>query len=202
MQFDYFSSYAQNHVVFNGDYNVLKINNIISKKCLERSNFVFNGCHSEIYFKGENDGIWDISCYNNHNKVCIGKRTRCCDIGISAINNEIHIGEDCRISNNVRIWGDGHSVLDAKTKKVINLPTKPIVIGNHVWLGERVTITKNANIPNNCICGIASVVTKSFDEENCLIAGNPAQIKKRGINWDVLQPLAYKNKQEKQLQEK
>ena len=124
------------NVVFNGDYNVLKINNIISKKCLERSNFVFNGCHSEIYFKGENYGIWNISCYNNHNKVCIGQRTRCCDIGISAINNEIHIGEDCRISNNVRIWGDGHSVLDAKTKKVINLPTKPIVIGNHVWLGE------------------------------------------------------------------
>lgn len=190
------------NIVFNGDYNVLKIKNIINKKCLKNSNFVFNGCHSEIYFKGENFGEFNISCYNNHNKVEIGKNTRSESLFISAINNEIIIEEDCMISNNVRIWGDGHSVIDAHSKEILNVPTKPIIVGNHVWLGERVTITKNAFIPDNCICGIASVVTKEFSEKCCLIAGNPAQIKKRGINWNRLQPLEYKNLQEKQLQEK
>lgn len=185
------------NVIFNGDNNTVSIYN---PKNLANSVIQFNGNNSTVIFGGNNSGRYGISLYKDGNKVTIGKDTSCCDIGISAINNEIHIGEDCMISNNVRIWGDGHSVLDAKTKKVINLPTKPIVIGNHVWLGERVTITKNANIPNNCICGIASVVTKSFEEKNCLIAGNPAKIKKRNINWSRSEPVVYKqNVEDKDL---
>ena len=38
------------------------------------------------------------------------------------------------------------------------------------------TILKNTSIPDGCIVGCCSVVTKSFDMKNCAIAGNPAKI--------------------------
>ena len=78
---------------------------------------------------------------------------------------------------------DVHKVIDKDTDEVLNSAKDKIKIGNHVWVGERVTMTKNAQIPDNCVIGIASVVTKKFDEEYCVIAGAPAKIVKHNINW-------------------
>ena len=44
-------------------------------------------------------------------------------------------------------------------------------------------ILKNSIIPDNSVIGAYSVVAKKFDEENVVIAGNPARICKRNINW-------------------
>ena len=89
------------------------------------------------------------------------------------------------------------SVLDAKSRQVLNRTQNPIIIGNHVWIGESVHITKNAQIPDDCIVGIASVVTKKFTQKHCLLAGNPAEIKKTNISWDRLSPWRYKQQEEK-----
>ncbi len=181
-------------VVFYGDGNVLTIKN---PKNLTGSELNFGGNNSLVEFKNANGGEFHVGCYDDGCKVVIGEETTCCSLFIASISNEVLIGKNCMISNNVKVWGDGHSVLDAKTKKCINLPTTPIVVGDHVWLGERVTITKNAQIPNNCIVGIASVVTKKFTEQNCLIVGVPAQVKKRSIDWHGLPPLIYDEKWQK-----
>ena len=79
--------------------------------------------------------------------------------------------------------GDYHTILD-KNGKIINHP-RPIVIKDHVWICNGVKICKGVTIAENNIIGMGSVVTKSFSETNCVIAGNPAQIVKRNINWDV-----------------
>ena len=47
---------------------------------------------------------------------------------------------------------------------------------------------KGAKIPNNCIVGANSLVNKEFFEENCLIAGTPAKIIKKGVNWSRVNP--------------
>ena len=39
-------------------------------------------------------------------------------------------------------------------------------------------------IADNSIVGWGSIVTKEFNEPNVIIAGIPAKIVKRGINWD------------------
>lgn len=59
-----------------------------------------------------------------------------------------------------------------------------LTIGNHVWLGEKVTILKKAKIPDGCIVGTCSVVTRRFEEDNVLIAGNPAEIRKKNVFWE------------------
>lgn len=54
---------------------------------------------------------------------------------------------------------------------------KEIVIGENCWIGEKSLILPGVNIGDFSTVGGGSVVTKSFPE-NCLIAGNPAVLKK------------------------
>ena len=58
-----------------------------------------------------------------------------------------------------------------------------VAIGDHVWIGGYVKILKGVHIADNCVIAANSVVTRSVAESNVLIAGNPAQIVKRGVDW-------------------
>lgn len=94
----------------------------------------------------------------------------------------ITIGSDCMFSSNISlVTGDSHSILD-ETGSRIN-PSRDIFIGNHVWIGKENTILKGVSVRDNSIVGAKSLVTKTFNEENVIIAGNPAKIIKTNINW-------------------
>lgn len=142
----------------------------------------------------------NIVCVNgNGQKVTIGKNTSFAPFNRVQItvddSNQVIIGDDCMFSNNIDIWAtDGHAILDFNTKEVINKQKHPLQIGNHCWIGESCKITKNAIIPDNCIVGIASVVTKALDTGNSIIAGNPAKIIKTGVNWDKNSTYEYVHK--------
>ena len=80
--------------------------------------------------------------------------------------------------------GDGHKIFSTQqTNERIN-PNEDIIIGNHVWVACKAIILKGAVISNNSIVGACSLVNKKFYEENVLLAGIPAQIKKHGITWE------------------
>lgn len=99
---------------------------------------------------------------------------------------KIQIGDNSLISNGVEIHTtDYHSVIDSKTHKRTNY-AKDIFIGNHVWIGLHSIILKGVNIPEGCIVAAGSlVVNKKLEETNSLIAGNPAMIIKRDIDWNI-----------------
>lgn len=100
-----------------------------------------------------------------------------------AINKKIVIGKDCMFGWDVNVrTSDGHLVYDIETKKRINMP-QDIIIGNHVWIAAKSFILKNTTLLDNTIVGACSLVNKKFDEENILIVGSPAKIKRRGVNW-------------------
>lgn len=106
------------------------------------------------------------------------------NVHLAAIEGKkIIIGNDCMFSANITIRvGDSHSIIQVENEKRIN-PSKDVVIGNHVWVGNQVTILKGVSIPDNCIIGTGSVVTKSIEKPNVIIAGNPARIVKQDISW-------------------
>lgn len=54
-----------------------------------------------------------------------------------------------------------------------------ILIGANTWIGDNAIILSGVHIGKNCVIGANAVVTKSFDEEGLVIAGNPARIVKR-----------------------
>ena len=95
----------------------------------------------------------------------------------------IVIGDDCMFSSDIILrTGDSHSVVDLQNNRIN--PSKSIEIGNHVWIGNKVTVNKGVFVPNNSIIGTGAVVTKTFENGNIIIAGNPAKIIKSDINWD------------------
>lgn len=55
------------------------------------------------------------------------------------------------------------------------LSSKPVVIGDNVWIGEGVVIMPGVSIGDNVIIGANAVVTHSFPK-NVVIAGVPAKI--------------------------
>lgn len=54
---------------------------------------------------------------------------------------------------------------------------EPVIIGNDVWIGARVTILPGVKIGNGCIIGAGSVVTKDIPDY-AIGGGNPARILK------------------------
>lgn len=70
-----------------------------------------------------------------------------------------------------------------KDGKCIN-HAESIEIGNHVWIGMDVSISKGAQIADNSVIGQKALVTKAFKEQNVMIAGVPARIIKTNISWD------------------
>ena len=121
------------------------------------------------------------------NTLQIGRNTTTVSVAIhmfSGCNRIVSIGDDCQFSWDIMIrTTDAHTVYDKDTREIIN-PAKDVYIGNHVWVAKDVTILKGSCIPSNSVVGVASVVNKEFSEENTIIAGTPAKIVKRNINWD------------------
>ena len=139
--------------------------------------------------KIENFGV-AMSCGNGQ-RLIIGEDFTCfgCSFQMHETGASVKIGNDCLFSNSISIWAtDGHSLLDAKTNKILNPITNAIEIGNHVWIGEGVKILKNVHIADNSVVGAASVVCKRFDTPNVTIAGNPARVIRDAITWDRLSP--------------
>ena len=90
--------------------------------------------------------------------------------------NEITIGDNCNLANNIVIVDHDHNIGD--TGVVAGLNSKPIHIGNNVWIGGNVCVLPGVTIGDNVVIGAGSVVTKDIPA-NCLVVGNPGKIIKR-----------------------
>lgn len=84
------------------------------------------------------------------------------------------IGDFCMIGPNTIITTVGHPLSPKKRReKIAN--SKPIRIGNDVWIGGNCTILPGVNIGNNVVVAAGAVVTKDVPD-NCIVAGVPAKI--------------------------
>ena len=86
----------------------------------------------------------------------------------------ITIGDDCQITNGVRMFthGGGHVLRDV-------FPTfdsfGKIKIGNRVYIGSCSLIMPGVTIEDNVLVASGSVVTKSIPAD-CIAGGNPAKV--------------------------
>lgn len=96
-------------------------------------------------------------------------------------SNSITIGDDNMWSfDNVIMDSDTHQICDEQ-EKVVNY-NKPIVFGNHVWLGCRNIVMKGAAIPDGCMVASGSKITSVYTEPNSIITSNK-KIIKSNIHW-------------------
>lgn len=133
----------------------------------------------------------------NRNNITIGKNFNVRSAELicrSEPNIQISIGDDFLGSSQIIFRAsDAHTVYSLDSKKPINEPRKGIFVGNHVWMGQRVTVLKDATIPDNCVISFGALVTAKEFSENSIIAGVPARVIKTNINWSSYNTANYKS---------
>ena len=84
------------------------------------------------------------------------------------------------ISRNVEIWTSNH-YYDAEDLQSIpydrRMVTKPVVIGENVWIGTHVIILPGVTIGEGAVIGAGAVVTKDIPPY-AVAGGNPAKVLK------------------------
>lgn len=95
----------------------------------------------------------------------------------------IEIGRDCMFAYDIDVrTGDSHAVFDRVSGIRLN-PAANVSIGDHVWIAAHSRILKGVRVGNDSIVATGAVVTRAFDEEGVILAGNPARIVKSGVTW-------------------
>lgn len=84
----------------------------------------------------------------------------------------IQYGKNCEISANVRFVVRNHDFYDIHKPAEI----EPIIIGDECWIGSGVVVLPGVHLGPHTLVGAGSIVTKSFPDGWCIIAGNPAKI--------------------------
>lgn len=103
-------------------------------------------------------------------------------VGISGATiyarEKIHIGDGSLVGANTKIFDhDFHSlVLEERiAEDYSRLVTRPVEIGQNVFIGCNCIILKGTKLGDGCVVGAGSVVHGEF-EEGAVLAGNPARV--------------------------
>lgn len=135
--------------------------------CIEENGIIKLG--QKVYFSRRTD----ITSING--KLTIGNNVSFNKDCTIVARKSITIGDYCNIGEMVSIYDHDHNLL------VFNMPileqgysSKPIEIGNYVWIGCKVFIKSGVKIGNNVIIGANSVVTRDIPDK-MIAYGNPAK---------------------------
>ena len=156
-----FTCLSSCNIIINGNSNRIRIAN---NCCLKQASLVIEDDDNELVL-GENTTI------NGATQIAVTEGTK------------VIIGRDCMFANDIVIrTGDSHAILSLENHEKINIATD-VKIGSHVWLGQNVTVLKGAVISDGTVVAAGSIVTKPIMEPNVIIAGIPAKIIKRAVEW-------------------
>jgi acetyltransferase-like isoleucine patch superfamily enzyme len=86
-------------------------------------------------------------------------------------NARLVIGKGTYIAPNVGIITENHDLKNPDKRA----GGKDIIIGEKCWLGFHSIVLPGVVLGNHTVVGAGSVVTKSFPNGYCVIAGNPAK---------------------------
>jgi acetyltransferase-like isoleucine patch superfamily enzyme len=169
-------------IKIHGNNNMI---NLSSMSHLENCTIIING-NDNILFFGEKVYAVDSEFVfeDDLNELSIGDFTTIHGhIHIAIIEGKrVIIGNDCMLSSDITMrTGDSHSIINSDEKRINH--SKDIIIGEHVWIGNKAILLKGTTIGFNSVVGSGAVVTKSFKQNNIIIAGNPANMIKTDINW-------------------
>ena len=150
-----------------------------------------DGNGNEVVF-GDNCSVdaLDIYIVGDGNRIEFGRGVRVNasplkPVVVNAVGGKtIRIGDGSLLSNNVEIHtSDYHGIYRMDDGQRVN-PDRDILIGCRVWIGMSVLILKGSVIPDFCVVGAGSVVTRAFEQEHAVICGNPARVVRERIVWN------------------
>lgn len=108
------------------------------------------------------------------------------------LDGDIYVNSDSRIfcAENINIGNGtviswGVEIRDSDFHKIVREDyrvSKPIEIGQNVWIGSRATILKGVKVGSGAVVATGAVVTKDVPEKS-LVGGIPARVIREGIEW-------------------
>lgn len=127
------------------------------------------------FFLGRHSVIESYCCINNAvGDMVIGDYTR---IGIhNTIIGPVCIGNHVNLAQGITVTALNHNFED-KTKRIDEqgISTKPVVIGDDVWIGANAVILPGVTIGKHCVVAAGAVVTKDVPD-NTIVGGVPAKV--------------------------
>lgn len=115
-----------------------------------------------------------IRTYKSNAIIIIGD-----NVGINgsviAAAEKIIIGKDVLIGYNCYICDTSNHVIDPTERHTGNPETRPIYIGDNVWLGLNVVVLSGVTIGENSIIGANSLVLSNIPP-NVIALGNPCKV--------------------------
>lgn len=91
------------------------------------------------------------------------------------LNAKITIGSGTWIARNVGLITSNHNLEDPGERQ----QGQDIYIGEKCWIGMNAVILPGVVLGDHTVVGAGAVVTKSFPDGHCVVAGNPAKIIKK-----------------------
>lgn len=86
--------------------------------------------------------------------------------------NGIEIGDYTNLGPGVGLISANHDPRDNDRW----IPGPPIRIGKNCWLGMHAVVLPGVQLGDNTVVGAGAIVTTSYPEGNCILAGNPARV--------------------------
>lgn len=133
--------------------------------------------------------------YWYHHKRCIVANPRKIFVGVNCLigrpgcyiqgAGKVYIGNYVQFGPNVGILSSNHDLYDQNKYE-----NSIIKIGDYSWLGMNSVVTAGVELGIRTIVGAGSVVTKSFPEGYCVIAGVPAR-KIKDLDKEKFNPWHY-----------
>ena len=96
---------------------------------------------------------------------------------------EIRFGDDCLLAWDILVMDtDEHPLYDMESQRIN--PDKPILVGDHVWIGCKCVLLKGAEVPSNTVLAAGTLLKTTFAGEHQVIGGNPPTVLKRDVRWE------------------
>ena len=127
------------------------------------------------FWLGRKSVIESYCCINNAvGDVTIGDYTRvgihCTVIGPVCIGNHVNLAQGITVTALNHTFKDTSKRIDEQ-----GISTKPVVIGDDVWIGANAVILPDVTIGRHVVVAAGAVVTKDIPD-NAIAVGNPARV--------------------------
>lgn len=127
------------------------------------------------FWLGRRSVVESYCCVNNAvGDVVIGDYTRigihCTVIGPVCIGNHVNLAQGITVTALNHIFKDSSRRIDEQ-----GVSTKPVVIGDDVWIGANAVILPGVTIGSHCVVAAGAVVTKDVPNHT-LVGGIPAKV--------------------------
>lgn len=174
---------------------------IMTKLTMRQARFIrrpvyFRGCKSLSGCVGLTTGRFcRFDLEGSMPTLFIGDNCEMGDMTHIVAHERVEIGNNVLIASKCFISDTNHGVYKGDVQDSPNVPpnkrklvTKPVIIGDNVWIGENAVILAGAIIGDGCVIGANAIVSKKI-EKSSMVVGNNYILKRWNAHqnrWDLV----------------